>query len=292
MFMIDLLVYQLYTEYGTVVSTCTELRAFPFFSIVTHQQRFMFTPFEVGKEIELADISPLGKPVILKTISQQPKIFEIINFFDEADADFLIANALSIRSETHRLKRSTTGSENILVDRKRTSESAFDISSSVAMKLKRRTQELLRYGPYDETVMDGFQILRYNVSGAYNTHFDYIESSSGPMYDSVNGGTNRFATVLFYLNTVEEGGETVFPNSRTPAEYVHMVEDKLDGRAINSNTVEILNSVSGDVVTNNINSGEIYIFNYIFLMIQLYTHENILLINSLDSSKISHIWSS
>ena len=208
----------------------------------------MFTPYELGKETKLTDMTPLGQPVTLKAISQKPKIFEILNFFDNADANYLISNALSLTSEIHRLKRSTTGSENILVDRKRTSESAFDISSTVAKKLKRRTQELLRYGPYDETVMDGFQILRYNVSAAYNTHYDYIESSSGPMYDSANGGTNRFATILLYLNSVEEGGETVFPNSQTTSEFVHMVDDNQNHMS-RDGPDEVVTSISGDVIT-------------------------------------------
>lgn len=208
----------------------------------------MFTPFELGRETELADMIPLGRPVVLKAISQKPKVFEILNFFDEADADFLITNALSIKDEVHRLKRSTTGSENVLVDRKRTSESAFDVSSSVAMKLKRRTQEMLRYSPYDETVMDGFQVLRYNVSGAYNSHFDYIESSTDSNYDTVRGGTNRFATVLFYLNTVEEGGETVFPSSPTQPEFVHMVVDNKKDEDSLTESVDVVSSVSGDSV--------------------------------------------
>ena len=110
------------------------------------------------------------------------------------------------------------------MDRKRTSETAFDINSPVAMKLKRRSQELLRYTPYDETVMDGLQLLRYNLSCAYNSHLDYIESSNDIKYDTSRGGTNRFATILFYLNTVPEGGETVFPNSRAKPD-VYMVDD-------------------------------------------------------------------
>jgi hypothetical protein len=38
-------------------------------------------------------------------------------------------------------------------------------------------------------------------------------------FDKVNGesnGGNRYATVLMYLNDVEEGGETVFPNIPAP----------------------------------------------------------------------------
>ncbi|CAM9296606.1 unnamed protein product, partial [Ectocarpus fasciculatus] len=209
---------------------------------VPASQRFVFIPLELGAQIELPDLTPLDQPITLRTMSQKPKIFEIENFFSASDAEYLINNALGIRSETHRLKRSTTGSENVLVDRKRTSESAFDVSSPIAMKLKRRSLELLRYERYDETVMDGFQILRYNVSAAYNTHYDYIESSRDGKYDSARGGTNRFATILLYLNDVEEGGETVFPNSQTRVEPGDMKVDS--DRA--STAQEIISGVDGE----------------------------------------------
>lgn len=45
------------------------------------------------------------------------------------------------------------------------------------------------------------------------THYDYIGTDTDEKYRSDLGGTNRFATVLFYLNDVLEGGETVFANS-------------------------------------------------------------------------------
>lgn len=219
----------MYSESGLELKSCVNLASNEKYSAVPPDQRFIYIPHVVGREVPLVDIAPLGKPVVLKTLSQKPKVFELINFFDDNEAEFLINNALALRSETHRLKRSTTGSENILVDSKRTSESAFDISSSVALLLKKRTIKMLRYGLYDETVMDGFQILRYNVSAAYNDHYDYIDSSSDPKYDSYRGGTNRFATVLFYLNTVEEGGETMFPNADGPPERVHTIEEGPEG---------------------------------------------------------------
>lgn len=247
---------QLHSPSGQIVNTCSELHL-PYYSIVPASQRFVFIPLELGAQIELPDLTPLDQPITLRTMSQKPKIFEIENFFSASDAEYLINNALGIRSETHRLKRSTTGSENVLVDRKRTSESAFDVSSPIAMKLKRRSLELLRYERYDETVMDGFQILRYNVSAAYNTHYDYIESSRDAKYDSARGGTNRFATILLYLNDVEEGGETVFPNSQTRVEPGDMKVDS--DRA--STAQEIISGVDGE----SADTGRYVTFHYLLI---------------------------
>lgn len=52
------------------------------------------------------------------------------------------------------------------------------------------------------------QVLRYENGQKYDPHFDFFQ-------DPVNmaQGGHRIATVLMYLSNVEEGGETVFPNS-------------------------------------------------------------------------------
>ena len=51
---------------------------------------------------------------------------------------------------------------------------------------------------------EGLQVLNYHGGEKYDSHFDFF-------FDSVkaesNGG-NRYATVLMYLNDVQEGGET------------------------------------------------------------------------------------
>ena len=41
---------------------------------------------------------------------------------------------------------------------------------------------------------------------------DYLETNLGKDhdYDSTREGTNRFATILLYLDEVEDGGETTF----------------------------------------------------------------------------------
>lgn len=46
------------------------------------------------------------------------------------------------------------------------------------------------------------------ASEEYRPHFDYFHDT----FNTQNGG-QRIATMLMYLSDVEEGGETVFPNS-------------------------------------------------------------------------------
>lgn len=57
------------------------------------------------------------------------------------------------------------------------------------------------------------QVLEYEIGQEYKAHFDYFFHKEG----SDNGG-NRMATVLMYLATPEEGGETIFPNAPAPEE--------------------------------------------------------------------------
>ena len=55
---------------------------------------------------------------------------------------------------------------------------------------------------------EGLQVLHYQVSEKYEPHWDYFHDT-----ENVKNGGQRVATMLMYLTDVEEGGETVFPNS-------------------------------------------------------------------------------
>jgi prolyl 4-hydroxylase len=47
-------------------------------------------------------------------------------------------------------------------------------------------------------------ILNYKIGQEYKAHYDYFTSK--------NVENNRISTLIMYLNDVEEGGETIFPN--------------------------------------------------------------------------------
>jgi hypothetical protein len=132
----------------------------------------------------------------------------------------LVERALQETSDSHRIKRSSTGASGYTVNPHRTSESGFDTSGHTAMAMKKRCFDVLGFDRYIESHADGLQILRYNLTTAYNGHMDWIDGSDLLEHDfeSAGRGGNRFATILLYMSDLGEhdGGETVFTEAWPP----------------------------------------------------------------------------
>jgi hypothetical protein len=177
---------------------------------------FMHAPSFVGEIFELPHVQgPLGRPVSLEVLSISPRVFDVHNFFTKEESQSLVDKALKEKTESHRIKRSTTGAGAHKVNSQRTSENGFDTHGKTAVSVKKRCLEILGYDEYIESHGDGLQILRYNLTTAYIPHMDYLDDASGKLphdYDSAHKGGNRYATILLYMTDLEEGdgGETVF----------------------------------------------------------------------------------
>jgi hypothetical protein len=125
---------------------------------------FIFAPSHVDEIFELNHMKLLpniNKPISLKVLSVNPKIFDIINVFTKDEALAVVQRALEEKSPSHKIKRSTTGSGVNSIIQKRTSENAFDTHSKVALDLKKRIFELLGFDEYWNGHDDGLQVLRY-----------------------------------------------------------------------------------------------------------------------------------
>jgi hypothetical protein len=183
---------------------------------------FMFAPHHVGERFELPHVSnDSGEPVSLEVLSVSPRVFEIYNFFSKEESQKLVEKALAETEDSHRIKRSTTGTKEYSIYNKRTSENGFDTHGETALKVKRRCLSTLGFDEYIEGHTDGLQILRYNTTTAYIPHMDYMtERGTKERHDyaSARKGGNRYATILLYMTDMEEGdgGETVFPNAWPP----------------------------------------------------------------------------
>lgn len=111
-----------------------------------------------------------------------------------------------------KLQRSTTvdpetGRAEIIANRSSESTS-FQLSETPFIdRLDRRISALMNV-PLENG--EGLQVLRYGVGGEYRPHFDYFPPEQpGHITHTARGG-QRTATLVVYLNDVEDGGSTAF----------------------------------------------------------------------------------
>ena len=173
----------LHSRFGSRIDSCNDMKTGDAIFIVPFGGLFIWPTFYVGHIARVTHISLSSSvennygstnnnehdTIEIETISVEPKVFKIKNFFSITEADKLVDTALRTTANDYKLKRSSTGSEyNINVHR--TSENAFDTSSEHAKAMKKRVFELLGISPYEEMMADGLQVLRYNQTTAYRDH--------------------------------------------------------------------------------------------------------------------------
>lgn len=169
-------------------------------------------PAKEGTEGE--DAAPL-----IRLLSWSPRSYLWRGFMAPEEYEHLIKLGAEHLTQSD-VVDSDTGT--IVRSKERTSSGAFlpsrrmdPIVTTLEERIARWTHIPLKHG-------EPFHILRYNPTEEYTAHFDSF-------FDDVhvqNGG-QRIATVILYLSDVEEGGETVFPDSPTtpPAEEAATFSD-------------------------------------------------------------------
>lgn len=205
-------------------------------------RQFVFAPSFIGEEFHIKHV-PSEKPIYLKVMSLSPRVFDIVNFYNKEESKSIVEKALAETSESHRIKRSSTGASGYNLNSQRTSENGFDTHGKTAIIVKKRCMKVLVFDEYVESLTDGLQVLRYNKTTAYIPHMDWIDDPQKREvhdYDSARQGTNRFGTILLYMTDLEKGagGETLFKH----AWPLDVPEDK---RQTRSQALELLRE-SGD----------------------------------------------
>ncbi|KAF0703776.1 Aste57867_7534 [Aphanomyces stellatus] len=217
---------RVFTGKGLLVQSFEDIQPNDRLYVVAPGLLFVWPFVEFGHRVAIESRqSPTGKPIVIESFSDSPRVFLIHDFFSNEEADGLIKRVLEIDNEQKKLQRSGVGHESGRKTQSavRTSENAFDGESPIAIAMNTRAFDLLNIGDYVEDMADGLQLLRYQQKQAYIPHTDYFDIGTAEKWnwDPKDGGSNRFATVFLYLSNVTRGGQTVFPFAEMPAGIDH-----------------------------------------------------------------------
>ncbi|GIL58141.1 hypothetical protein Vafri_12998 [Volvox africanus] len=141
-------------------------------------------------------------------LSWSPRVFLYKGILTNDECDYLIREA-ETRLERSGVADATTGAGGL--SDIRTSSGMFYMRSENEV-IERIEARLAMWTMLPVENGEGIQVLRYEKTQKYDPHHDYFSFEGR----DANGG-NRMATVLMYLATPEEGGETVFPKVPAPA---------------------------------------------------------------------------
>lgn len=167
------------------------------------------TPFQYPDKsrFQTPAIQTRDRCVGIRMKIDRPEILILESLLTHAECDDLVARA------TEKLAPSTTvdpvtGEMKTIQDRTSVGTYFPLEENEFISRLDRRLADI---GNLPVENGEGLQILRYGVGGEYKPHFDYFPPhQTGSSVHTANGG-QRVATVVMYLNDVEEGGETIFP---------------------------------------------------------------------------------
>ena len=149
----------------------------------------------------------LDKPWSIIMQLESPIIRAYANVLTPEECDRLIELSSS------KLAPSTTVDNNTgeaLPHEHRTSRGTFfqrqenDFIKSIDERLAKIMNLPLEHG-------EGLQILNYGIGGEYKPHHDYFPPVNPGSEVHIKRGGQRVATLVMYLNDVQEGGETIFP---------------------------------------------------------------------------------
>jgi len=181
---------------------------------------FMWPALEVGDETKL---TLEGRDVTLRVLSVVPRLFELDNFLSDEECDHLIDASLKNglqRAKIFGRNRTLTLSSG----RTRSVISSHLISHLLLMLCSSENtwfqkgrdgivdqvrDRIFNFTRSKDDLAESLQVARYLPTQMYAAHYDYFRPDPNDTF--VQRGGNRYATMILYLNDVEDGGYTSFP---------------------------------------------------------------------------------
>eukprot|EP01026_Neomeris_dumetosa_P079404 TRINITY_DN86746_c0_g1_i4.p1 TRINITY_DN86746_c0_g1~~TRINITY_DN86746_c0_g1_i4.p1 ORF type:complete len:349 (-),score=30.08 TRINITY_DN86746_c0_g1_i4:213-1193(-) len=139
-------------------------------------------------------------------LSWEPRAYLLKNFLSDEECEYLVSYSKNKLEDSIVIDNDTGAPQKSEV---RTSKGTF-IPYGFNKKIKEIEDRVAQVTMIPTAHQEAMQILHYENGQKYEPHHDYFHDPVNALPE--NGG-QRIVTVLMYLSTPEEGGETVFPSA-------------------------------------------------------------------------------
>ena len=147
--------------------------------------------------------------VLISARAQRPYLATLSNVFSSEECSELIALARP-RLSPSTIVDPVTG-KNIISEKRTSYGMFFKLNESAFIaRLDKRISEIMNL-PVEHG--EGIQILYYPTGAGSEPHFDFLIPSNPGNQASLDRSGQRCSTLVTYLNQVEAGGETIFPEA-------------------------------------------------------------------------------
>jgi prolyl 4-hydroxylase len=144
----------------------------------------------------------------MEIISESPKIVVFHNYLSDAECDYLIHFGAPLLARSTVVDHNSTSGK---IDNVRTSRGMFfpyNHNDSILRGVEKRVSNTTGI---PEENGESIQLLHYTTGAEYKPHHDFFDPNTIAGKEYLKTGGQRFATFIMYLNTPDQGGETVFP---------------------------------------------------------------------------------
>lgn len=162
---------------------------------------------EIGLKLNGHVVKTHDREINVLLTLEKPRVILFGNVLSKDECEQMIALAKPKLDKSTTVNKITGKTE---LHKNRTSYGAFFQLNETPFiaNIDRRVSELMQL---PITNGEGLQILNYQIGGEYKPHHDYFPpQETGSRVHLARGG-QRVATLILYLNNVEDGGETIFP---------------------------------------------------------------------------------
>lgn len=155
-------------------------------------------------------LSKSSRDYAIQNLSKAPRVYLIDNFLTHAESDHIIEKARSnLTRSTIVDQKSSGGSANVHHARSSHGWSfPKDHSDPLLQNIENRIASLTHI-PVENG--ERLHVIHYEVGGEYKPHYDFFNRNTPGGAAHCNEGGQRIATLIMYLHTPEDGGETIFP---------------------------------------------------------------------------------